>query len=64
MSFIKAFDIFGSSFTPTIGNSSKQQTTLGGFFGLFYFGFGLYVFYTFGNVLIFFDTPFQTQVIQ
>jgi len=61
--FIKVFDIFGTSFSPTIGNSSKQQTTIGGIFGLLFFGFGVYIVYIFGSVLIYFDIPYQTEQI-
>ena len=64
MSIIQSIDFFGSTFTPTIGNSSKQKTTLGGVLAILYFGFSLYIFYSFGKVLIYFDTPFQTQEIQ
>ncbi len=56
-SIIKYFDIWGSSFTPTVAYASKQETIIGGLFGLIYCGLTILLAQEFGMVLIDKDSP-------
>jgi len=41
--FLTHFDLFGNSFTPTVSNSTKRNTNVGGFFGIIYILFCLFL---------------------
>ena len=62
-SFIKFFDIFGNGFTPTVGYSSKKESSLGGVFGIIFFVFGIYLIYDFGRNIINKKVPITSQAI-
>ncbi len=59
--FIKFFDIFGNSFTPTVSRSSQSESIIGGIFGLFYIVFYFYMFWVFGKDLYYKKKPIQIK---
>jgi len=62
-SFFKIFDIFGNSFTPTVGYSSKQESLFGGILGLIFFIFSIYLIYDFGKNIIDKKVPITSQSV-